>query len=114
MPHVPGAVPVHNVHGPQILGRHRDVVVDVAGDLLVMGRHGRRHVVGVECAVGEAVHQLDGIAVLDAVNRLLDDQILAVRPLDDPPVVDVLEGVAGDLLLVRGTPPIRIPGITMR
>ncbi len=79
-----------------------------------MGRHGRRHVVGVECAVGEAVHQLDDIAVLDAVDRLLDDQILAVRPLDDPPVVNVLESVAGDLLLVRGTPPIRIPGITIR
>jgi len=28
---------------------------------------------------------------------------------DDPPVVDVFEGITGDLLLVRAAPPIFIP-----
>ena len=108
VPHVPGALPVDNVHGPEVLGGHGDVVVDVAGDLLVVGRHGRGHVVGVERAMGEPVHQLHHVAVLDAVDGLLDDEVLAVRALDDPPVVDVLVGVAGDLLLVGGSSLVRI------
>jgi hypothetical protein len=37
----------------------------------VLGRGGRRHVVGVEGAVGQPVHQLDHIPVLDAVDGLL-------------------------------------------
>jgi hypothetical protein len=38
---------------------------------LVLGRGGGRHVVGVEGAVGQPVHQLDHIPVLDAVDGLL-------------------------------------------
>ena len=109
VPDIARLVPVHNVHRPQVLGRHGDVVVDVAGDLLVVRRHRGRHVVRVKGPVGEAVHQLDYVAVLDAVEGLLDGKVLPVRALDEPPVVDVLEGVAGDLLLVRGAPPVRIP-----
>ena len=103
-----GRVPVDDVDPPEVLRGHGDVVVDVAADLLVVRRHGRGHVVGVEGAVGEAVHQLDDLAVLDAVQRLLHGQVLAVWSLDDPPVVDILEGVAGHLLLVRGPSPVGI------
>lgn len=31
---------------------------------------------------------------------------------EDPPVVDVFEGITGDLLLVRAAPPILIPAYT--
>ena len=36
------------------------------------------------------------------------DEYLPVRSLDDPPVVDIFECVAGDLLLVRGSSTIRV------
>ena len=63
----------------------------------------------VEGAVRHAVDNLDNVAVLDAVNWLLDGKLLPVGPLDNPPVVDVLEGVAGNLLLVGGAPPVTVP-----
>ena len=54
----------------------------------------------VECAVSETMDKLDNLSVLDAVIRLLHSEVLPVGSLDDPPVVDVLVGVAGDLLLM--------------
>jgi hypothetical protein len=48
--------------------------------------------------------------MLDPVDGLLHRQVLTVGTLDDPPVVDVLVGVAGDLLLVGGAAAVRIPG----
>ena len=47
--------------------------------------------------------------MLDSVKRFLHRQIFSVGSLDDPPVVDILEGVAGDLLLMRGASTICIP-----
>lgn len=41
--------------------------------------------------------------------RFCSGSDLPGRVLDDPPVVDVLEGVAGHLLLVGAAPPIFIP-----
>jgi len=64
---------------------------------------------GVQRSVCEPMHHLDYVPVLDPVDRLLHRQVLPVRPLDDPPVVDVLVGVAGDLLLVGGPAPVRVP-----
>ena len=54
----------------------------------------------VEVAAGDAVHHLDDVAVPDAVVGRGDDDVGAVGPLDDPPVVDVLVVVARHLLLV--------------
>lgn len=51
--------------------------------------------------VGHSVNKLDGVSVLDDVQGLVDGQILPVRTLHNPPVVDVLVAVAADLLLVR-------------
>jgi hypothetical protein len=56
------------------------------------------------------VDHLDHVPVLDPVDGLLHRQVLSVRTLDDPPVVDVLVGVAGDLLLVGGAAAVRISG----
>ena len=102
VPHLSGRVPVDDVDPPEVLGGHGDVVVDVAGDLLVMRRHGSGHIMRVECAVSQTMDKLDNLSVLDAVIRLLHSEVLPVGSLDDPPVVDVLVGVAGDLLLMRG------------
>ena len=44
----------------------------------------------VESAVRHAVDELDDVAVLDDVERLVHGQVLVVRPLHDPPVVHVL------------------------
>ena len=109
MPHVSVGVLVDDVDLPEVLRRHGDVVVYVAGDLLVVRGHRGGNVVGVKGAVGHAVDQLDGVPVLDGVDGLGDRQLLPLRPLDDPPVVDVLEGVAGDLLLVGGAPTVGVP-----
>ena len=62
----------------------------------------------VQSSVGHAVHQLDDVAVLDGVGGLLYGQLLPLRPFDDPPVVDVLVAVAGDLLLVGRAPAIGV------
>ena len=85
----------------QLLDKTRDVVVNVAGDLLVMRRHWGGHIMGVEGSMGQDMNQLDDLPMLDAVIGLLHGQVLSVGSLDDPPVVDILVCVAGDLLLVR-------------
>ena len=101
VPHLTGRVSVDDVDPPEVLGRHGDVVVNVAGDLLVVRRHWGGHIVRVEGSVGQAMNQLDNLSVFDAVVGLLHGQVLSVGSLDDPPVVHILVSVAGDLLLVR-------------
>ncbi len=41
-------VRVYDVHLPEVLRSHADVVVDVAGDLLVVRGQGGRDIVGVQ------------------------------------------------------------------
>ena len=101
VPHLTSRVSIDDVDPPEVLGGHGDVVVDVAGDLLVMRRHWGGHIMGVEGSMGQAMNQLDDLPMLDAVIGLLHGQVLSVGSLDDPPVVDILVCVAGDLLLVR-------------
>lgn len=80
------------------------------------------------------MNQLDDITVTDRSGRSVDHQLLPDRDIDssytwttspcialeekcdlparifdDPPVVDIFEGITGDLLLVRAAPPIVIP-----
>lgn len=80
------------------------------------------------------MNQLDDITVTDRSRRSVDHQLLPDRDIDsiytwatspcialeekcdlparifdDPPVVDIFEGITGDLLLVRAAPPIVIP-----
>lgn len=55
------------------------------------------------------MNQLDDITVTDRSRRSVDHQLLPARIFDDPPVVDIFEGITGDLLLVRAAPPIVIP-----
>ena len=64
---------------------------------LVVRAHRSCHVMRVECSVGHPVHKLDGVAVLDHVQRLMNCQILAVWTLHDPPVIHILVAVAGNL-----------------
>ena len=108
VPDIPGRVPVDDVHLPEVLGGHGDVVVDVAGHLLVVRRHGGGHVVRVESSVSETMHQLDDFSMFYPVKRFLHSKIFSVGSLHNPPVVDILEGVAGDLLLMRRTSTISI------
>ena len=94
VPHVTSLVSVDNVnlrkhlenhhfckifHLPQVLSRHGDVVVNVAGDLLVVRGHGSRHVVRVESSVSETMNQLNDVTMLDPVQRLLHCQVLSVN-----------------------------------
>jgi len=88
VPDLTGGILGEDVHLPEVLGGHGDVVVDVAGDLLVLGGGGGGHVVRIKSAVGHAVD-----------NLLLDDQLLLVLPFD------VGEGVAGHLLQVQHSQP---------
>lgn len=134
---------VHDLHAPQVLRRHRHVVVDVARHLLgitfnnyhldsllphtgthvikpeivqakvmathlCLRRHGRGDVVRVERPARDAVQQLHQLAVPHHVGRAGHGERRALRPLHDPPVVDVLETVARDLLLVRRAAPVRV------
>ena len=72
------------------------------GENYLFGRRdGSSHVVRVQIAAGDAVHQLHQVAVTDLVERRGHRQVGAFGPFDDPPIVDVLVVVAGDLLLVR-------------
>jgi len=47
------------------------------------------------------MNKLYDISVLNTINGFLDGQLLSIRTFYDPPVVDILEGIAGNLLLVR-------------
>ena len=67
------------VHLPQVLSRHGDVVVNVAGDLLVVRGHGSRHVVRVESSVSETMNQLNDVTMLDPVQGLFHCQVLSVN-----------------------------------
>ncbi len=109
VPNVTSCFAVDNIHSPVIFCRHGDVVVNIAGHLLVVRRHRGGNVVGVESAVRHAVHDLNNVAVLDVVDGLGHNEGLPLRPLDDPPVVDVLECVTGYLLLVGRATAIFIP-----
>lgn len=85
------------------------------------------------------MNQLDDITMTDRSRRAADHQLLSdrqtdrqldwdyisqhapgqkgdlpARVFDDPPVVDIFEGITGDLLLVRAAPPIFIPEHTHR
>ena len=74
-----------------------------------MRRHGPGDVVRVERPVRHSVDELDDVAVLDGVEGLVDGEVLPLGPLHDPPVVDVLVAVAGDLLLVRRAAAVVVP-----
>lgn len=58
----------------------------------------------------QTVRQTDSIS--QHASGQLGDSPVGI--FDDPPVVDIFEGVAGDLLLVGTAPPILIPGHTHR
>ena len=92
MPDLPGRLSVDDVHLPQVLRRHRDVVVDIAGDLedgreggleagevvvadlLILRSDWRGHIMTVERPVGQAVDYLDDVSVVDAVYGLLGER----------------------------------------
>lgn len=57
----------------------------------------------VKSATSYPVQQLHDIAVTDDIRRPRNGQRCLVRPFHYPPVIDILEAVAGDLLLVGGT-----------
>lgn len=65
-----------------------------------MGAQGGGDVMRVEEARGHAVHQLHDVAVPHGPRGVVHHQLVPPGVLDNPPVVDVLEGVAGHLLLV--------------
>ena len=56
-------LPVDHFYPPQIFSWHGNVVVDVAGHLLVLWGHGGGDVVRVECSMRHAVNQLDQFQV---------------------------------------------------
>lgn len=47
------------------------------------------------------MNELNDVSVTDSIDRLRHNQIGIIRPLDNPPIVDVLVGIAGYLLLMR-------------
>ena len=61
---------------PEILRRHRHVVVNVAADFLLSGRQRRRYVVRIQIAQSDTVHQLHNIAVFDLIQRRSHVQII--------------------------------------
>lgn len=65
-----------------------------------MGAQGGRHIVRVEEAGGHAVYELYHVAVPHGPRRAAHHQLVPPGILHDPPVIDVLEGVTGHLLLV--------------
>ena len=64
---------------------------------------------GVESSVSESMDNLNNIPMLDTINGFLHSKILPVGSLDNPPIVDILECIAGYLLLVAGPPTITVP-----
>jgi len=56
----------------------------------------------IERSTGDSMNQLNNIAIFDSIDRLVHDQIVFIGSLENPPVVDVFEAVASDLLLMRG------------
>ena len=92
-------------------------------------RRGRSYVVGVQIAARDAVNKLDFFAVRNSVQwsgnskigpirkmtisgevwRKFDERWnKPVRSLDNPPVVDILSNIAGNLLLVRRSTLVRV------
>lgn len=72
VPVVVGLVSINQLNSPQILRGHRDVVIDVARDLLIRGRHRRCDVVTVQASRGDPVYQLYCVAVLYPIDWLAD------------------------------------------
>ena len=110
MPNVsPSGVWVDDVHLPEVFGGHADVVVNVAGDLLVVWGHWSGHIMRVQGSVRHSVDQLNCVPVFDDVQGLVHGQVFSLRPLHDPPIVHVLVAVTTDLLLMGGASAVVVP-----
>lgn len=88
-------------------GRRKDHW-EVEYSYLALRRHGSSHIVRVKSPAGDAMHQLYHVTVLYGIDGVLHHQVVLLRSLHDPPVVDVLKAVARHLLLVRGASLVRI------
>lgn len=81
---------------------------------LTLWRHSRRNIVRIQCPAGNPMDQFDFVTVPYFINRI-HHQIILFGSLNNPPVVHVLEAVAGHLLLMARTAFVRIShGIHVR
>jgi len=108
VPNIANFFAICNLNAPNILGRHRHVVINVAADLLLGGWCWRRNVVRIQIAASDTVYKLNFISVRNLVEGSSYNQIGSVWSFNDPPVVDVLCVVTSNLLLMTGTTLIRI------
>lgn len=74
---------------------------------LTLWGHGRSYIMRIERSTRDSMYQLDVIAVSYWVH-VIDSQIGFIRSLYNPPIVDIFEAVACDLLLMTGASFVRI------
>lgn len=65
-----------------------------------MGAQWGCDIVRVKEAGGHAVNELYNVSMSYRPGRVVYHQLVSPRILDDPPVIDVFEGITGHLLLV--------------
>jgi len=99
---------IQDLHAPQQLTGHFNLVVNVAADLLALGRHCGSHIVGIESSAGDSMDQLNDVTVPNNIRVISHHQVFLCGSLNQPPVVHILEGVASDLLLMGGAPLVRV------
>jgi len=75
---------------------------------LVLRRHRSCHIMRIQCTAGHSMHKLYHIPMTDSIHWLWYHQVIASWPLHNPPIVDILEGIAGYLLLVWTSSLVRI------
>ena len=82
---------VDNFYAPEIFGGHANIIIDVAGDFLVMWAHWGSHIMRIEGSMGHAMYKLNDIPIFDNVNGFVNCQVLTIRPFHNPPIIHILD-----------------------